>query len=190
MAFSLALPPLVGHLQIPLILVLNVFSLTQVRSHPLLTPLLSFPPLILLVSQSLYREWDRGWGLHYGINCFVMTLVFGWVEWVVLARPDGEGWVKVRRGEKKLGKKKEGEREKRWGKEGKEGRWVRDGVGEKLGAVKQKDGGVVKTKEKVPEGFLERFWWALRLATTNRYVGWSCEAKNVPLEVGFEYPRL
>jgi hypothetical protein len=41
-----------------------------------------------------------------------------------------------------------------------------------------------------PEGFGERLWWAVRLATTNRYVGWSCEAKNVPLEVGPEYPRL
>jgi hypothetical protein len=70
------------------------------------------------------------------------------------------------------------------------GRWERDGLGERIGAVK-KDG-VVKRKEKeaAPEAFWERLWWAIRLSTTNRYVGWSCEAKNVPLEVGAEYPRL
>lgn len=176
---SLALPPALLPLQIPLILATNVLTLALNKHHRFLALALGFPALVLLVSQSLYREWEKGWGLHYGINCFIMTIAFAWVEWVALGVPDREGWGKVVRGE---------EMEKK-------GRWEREGLGERIGAVKGKGDGavtsnvsaVVKTS---PEGFLERLWWAIRLATTNRYVGWSCEAKNVPLEVGPEYPRL
>lgn len=176
---SLALPPALLPLQIPLILATNILTLALNKHNRFLALALGFPLLVLLVSQSLYREWEKGWGLHYGINCFIMTVVFAWVEWVGLGVPDREGWGKVVRGE---------EREKK-------GRWERDGLGERIGAVKEKGDGVVRSNGSAvvktsPEGFGERLWWAVRLSTTNRYVGWSCEAKNVPLEVGPEYPRL
>jgi hypothetical protein len=38
--------------------------------------------------------------------------------------------------------------------------------------------------EEVPEGFWKRFWWGVRLGMGSRYVGWSCEVKNVPREGG------
>jgi hypothetical protein len=44
-------------------------------------------------------------------------------------------------------------------------------------------------KHVVPQGFLQRVWLGLRLATTWRYIGWSCQVKNVPVEVGAGYPR-
>jgi hypothetical protein len=39
------------------------------------------------------------------------------------------------------------------------------------------------------EGFWSRFWWGIRLGMGTRYVGWSCEVKNVPKEVGEGYGR-
>jgi hypothetical protein len=41
----------------------------------------------------------------------------------------------------------------------------------------------------VKEGFWNRMWWAIRLATTQRYVGWSQEVKNVRKEVDASYSR-
>lgn len=107
------------------------------------------------------------------MNCFVMTSVMVWVEWVVLGRPDKEGWRKVVRGEDK-------------------GRGNSNGVAESNGAAKSNGHATTSSRTKdlaVPTGFLSRLWWATRLTTTNRYVGWSCEAKNVPVEVAPGYPR-
>ncbi|KAF2190399.1 hypothetical protein K469DRAFT_623462 [Zopfia rhizophila CBS 207.26] len=41
----------------------------------------------------------------------------------------------------------------------------------------------------VPSSFLQRVWWGICLATTNRYMGWSNQIKNVPVEVPADYPR-
>lgn len=96
-----------------------------------------------------------------------MSAVMTWVDWVLLNSPDREGWVKldVRKGAEK--------------------------GGEGNGHVKSNGhaGGLSKGQN-VPEGFWSRLWWATRLATTNRYTGWSCESKNVPVEVGPGYSRL
>lgn len=128
--------------------------------------------LALLVAQGLQREWDRGWGLEYGLNCFAVSAGMVWVEWVLLARPDGEGWRRVRRvsGEKETGEK---------GEKCNDGRVARNGFAGPSAHV-----------EGVPQSFLGRLWWAARLTVTNRYVGWSCESKNVPVEVGPGYSRL
>jgi hypothetical protein len=41
------------------------------------------------------------------------------------------------------------------------------------------------------QGFWRRIWWGVKLATTTRYVGWSCEVKNLPVEREYgSYPRL
>ncbi|KAF2740966.1 hypothetical protein EJ04DRAFT_111521 [Polyplosphaeria fusca] len=46
-----------------------------------------------------------------------------------------------------------------------------------------------KENSKVPASMLGRIWWGMRLATTNRYTGWSNQVKNVPTEVPANYPR-
>jgi hypothetical protein len=44
-------------------------------------------------------------------------------------------------------------------------------------------------KEDVPTGFAERAWWGVRLSMGNRYVGWTSQVKNVPVEEGAEWSR-
>jgi hypothetical protein len=39
-------------------------------------------------------------------------------------------------------------------------------------------------------GFWGRVWWGARLATTNRYTGWTQQVKNVPMEVPSTCPRI
>jgi len=41
----------------------------------------------------------------------------------------------------------------------------------------------------VPQTYWKRVWWAIRIATTARYVGWSQQVKNVAIEVQSDYPR-
>ncbi|KAH8730509.1 membrane bound O-acyl transferase family-domain-containing protein [Phaeosphaeriaceae sp. PMI808] len=45
-------------------------------------------------------------------------------------------------------------------------------------------------KNTVPHEFLARTWWGIRLATGARYVGWSNQVKNVPVECDADYSRL
>ncbi|KAH7075826.1 membrane bound O-acyl transferase family-domain-containing protein [Paraphoma chrysanthemicola] len=54
--------------------------------------------------------------------------------------------------------------------------------------VRSQDG--ISKHDTVPQGFWTRMWWGVRLATGNRYLGWTCQVKNVPVEVDEEYPRL
>ena len=46
-----------------------------------------------------------------------------------------------------------------------------------------------ETTLEIPHTFLGRLWWGIRLASTNRYTGWSQEVKNTPVEVSADYPR-
>ncbi|KAF2712566.1 hypothetical protein K504DRAFT_426988 [Pleomassaria siparia CBS 279.74] len=41
----------------------------------------------------------------------------------------------------------------------------------------------------IPQTFFGRVWWAIRFTTTTRYVGWSQQVKNVPIEVAADYSR-
>lgn len=110
------------------------------------------------------------------MNCVVLSVVFTYVDWILLSSPDKEAWYKIRY----------------YGDDKKAGT-VRDKADSK--AV-ENDGAMKKGRKKedvvgVPAaGFLSRLWWGVRLATTNRYVGWSCQVKNVPVEVDPGYPRL
>ena len=150
---ALQLPQIFIDLQVPLICLNSIIALAIGPQHRSIQVLLSFPILVLLTAQSLYREWDGGWGYHYGINCSVMCLIFTWIDWILLGSPDKQAWGKIK-------------------------------------YLNQKDGTVVEKKEdSPPRGFLNRAWWAARLATTNRYVGWSQQVKNVRMEVGADYPR-
>lgn len=75
--------------------------------------------------------------------------------------------------------------------------WVLLGSPDREGWVKRgrrvgRDGRVESNgdaKNAAPTGFRSRLWWATRLACTLRYTGWSCEVKNVPVEVDDDYPH-
>lgn len=177
---ALQLPPIFATLQPALILAANVFTLAIGPNHRVLQFAFSIPVLSILAAQSLYRDWDRGWGLHYGLNCFVVTSLVTWIDWILLNSPYKERWVKL---EQHKGAAR-----------------VKDGgvAPAESPAFPEDDSGVVRSKNSmgnpvekryVPASFLQRFWWSGRLATTNRYVGWSSEVKNVPASVPSTYPR-
>jgi hypothetical protein len=48
---------------------------------------------------------------------------------------------------------------------------------------------VGKKEERGEKGFWKRAYWGVRLVTGVRYVGWSCQVKNVPVEVDRDYAR-
>ncbi|KAF1941963.1 hypothetical protein EJ02DRAFT_503108 [Clathrospora elynae] len=173
---SLQFPQQIITLQVPLLYLNNIIALAIGPQYQLLCVSITLPILVLLVAQSLYRDWDGPWGNHYALNCAVCGLPFAYFDWVLLARPDGEAWCKM-----KYGNEKEEEKENEEGK--------RNGDG-KLG-----ENDVVKKKSRDMQGgsgktFVSRLWWAMRLATTNRYVGWSNQVKNVVMEVPSDYPRI
>lgn len=183
MSLSLQLPPIFTTLQPPLILLANILTLAIGPRHRVLQFAFGVPVLFILAAQSLYREWDRGWGLHYGLNCFVVTNLVVWVDWILLNSPYKEEWVKLdhRKGSGRSREEK-----------------AVSLVPSSSAGFPKDDGGVVESKgglkkglEKraAPVGFWSRLWWATRLATTNRYTGWSCEVKNVPASVPSTYPR-
>lgn len=168
---SLELPPVFADLQIPLLYLTNIITLAVGPQRHTIRLLLSLPTVVLLVSQSLYRDWPGTWGNHYAVNCLVCSAVTVYVDWVLLSSPDKEGWRKIRYGEGK----EEGEMN-----------------GKARGTTKSVANGTAKKGENnaVPQHFWPRLWWGVRLATTNRYVGWSCQVKNVHMEVESDYPRL
>jgi hypothetical protein len=155
---TLALPQSIILLQIPLLYLTNILTLAIGPKNQDLRIGITLPIFGLLVIQSLYREWTGEWGHHYGLNCMVMTLVFMYVDWNLLSRPDEEKWRKIS---------------------------YETGSGD--GKTKRMN---EKADTMVPTGFWERAWWGVRLAMGNRYVGWSCQVKNVPVEVDASYPRL
>lgn len=177
---ALHLPLIFITLQPALVIATNVLTLAIGPRHRVLQFAFSVPVLFILAAQSLYRDWDRGWGLHYGLNCFVVTSLFTWVDWILLNDPYKERWVKL---------------EQRKGAERVEDEKVDSAEG---AAFPKDDGDVVRSKsnsthDSKPLAFSSTFWerlcWAMRLATTNRYVGWSCEVKNAPASVPPTYPR-
>ncbi|CAJ2511971.1 Uu.00g075960.m01.CDS01 [Anthostomella pinea] len=166
---SLELPSIFIDLQIPLLYLNNIFALAIGPQHQGLRVAVSLPVHILLIAQSLYRQWRGPWGDHYALNCVVCSCTFIYVDWVLLKSPDKEAWRKIQYG---------GSGSKAKGK----------GVGGVKGGVKEQGKG--KNAASVPQTFWGRVWWGLRLSTTARYVGWSCEVKNVPKEVDAGYSRI
>ncbi|CBX98949.1 hypothetical protein LEMA_P081880.1 [Plenodomus lingam JN3] len=60
----------------------------------------------------------------------------------------------------------------------------------KLNNAKTESNGPTKAKESgPPHGFFQRIWFGCRIATAWRYIGWSCQVKNVPMEHSAGYPR-
>lgn len=161
----LELPAIFVDLQLPLLCLNNIVALAIGPRHQLLRVSISLPVLVLLTSQSLFRKWNGTWGIHYGINCMVLMVLFEYVDWILLSSPDKEKWHKIQ-----------------YNKPGATGTQKEPG----------KANGLAKRKEEdvVPVGFLSRFWWGVRLATTKRYVGWSCQVKNVPTGVDSDYSRV
>jgi hypothetical protein len=174
---SLELPPQIISLQLPLIFLNNVFALALGPKHQFLRVSISLPILAILLAQSLYRQWDAGWGNHFGLNCAVWATAFTYVDWILLSNPDKEGWYKIQYGQTKeieQGKKQNGDAKEH-------GKATGDGVAKE--GYQDVKGGAGRT-------FWSRLWWGMRLATTTRYVGWYCQVKNVPVEVPSDYPRL
>ena len=118
-----------------------------------------------------------------------MSLMATYLDTVLLASPDKEGWIKLNT---RVGLMERGEE-----------RSERDKGSAVVGSGEfpSDDGGLVKSKSSTvagekptvknaaPQGFRSRLWWAIRIACTYRYTGWSCEVKNVPIEVSSSYPR-
>jgi hypothetical protein len=142
---SLALPKIFIECQIPLLYLNNIVGLALGPKNQLLRIGLTLPVCGLLAAQSLYRQSNGAWGMYYGAECMVLSVVWVYVDWNLLGSPDKEKWHKIR--------------------------------------DKSED-------DRVPQGFWERAWWGVRLATGNRYVGWSNEVKNVPKEVDADYSRV
>jgi hypothetical protein len=92
---SLQLPHIFVDLQTPLLYSTNIVALAVGPQHRSIQ-LLTLPLLLLLVAQSLYREWNGGWGYHYGLSCSVVCLVFTWVDWILLRNPDKQAWGKLK----------------------------------------------------------------------------------------------
>jgi hypothetical protein len=171
------LPPQLITLQIPLLYLTNIIALAIGPKHQFLRVSISLPILVLLVAQSLYRQWDAGWGNHYAINCLVWSIVFIYVDWILLCSPDNEGWRKIRYQdpyEKSQAAVKKSD----------------DFVAEKISMAEMNTISIWVSDDEGEEGFWERMWWGLRLVTTNRYTGWSQQVKNVPKRVEVGYPRL
>jgi hypothetical protein len=85
------------------------------------------------------------------MNCLAMSLMFVYVDWILLASPDKERWHKIQY---------------------------------------HKEADITKEKNvEIPQSFLARLWWGVRLASTNRYTGWSQQVKNTPVEVSVNYPK-
>ncbi|KAF1851785.1 uncharacterized protein K460DRAFT_41305 [Cucurbitaria berberidis CBS 394.84] len=165
MAVSLELPPIFALLQVPLIYLVNIVALAIGPRHQFLRVLISLPAVVLLLCQGLYREGDSPWAIQYGMNCAALSATLTYVDWTLLCSPDKEGWYKIQYNKPVVtGKEKENSKT--------------NGLGKK------------SNEAVVPVGFRSRLWWGVRLATTNRYVGWSCQVKNVPVQVDADYPRL
>ncbi|KAH7556534.1 hypothetical protein J3E72DRAFT_383847 [Bipolaris maydis] len=175
MAVSLQLPPIFLYLQFPILVLNNAVALALGPERQFLRVSISLPILVVFAAQSLYREWDVGWGYKYGTETFTMCLIYYYIGWILLKCPDKEGWYKIQYGK---GNEQEKDRDK----------MVTNG--------KMNGNGVPSNKryQYVPGGagttFWSRMWWATRLSFTNRYVGWSQQVKGVVMEVPSDYPRL
>lgn len=185
-------PAYFRHAATPLLFLTNILALAIGPQHRILQHGFSLPVLTVLAAQSLYREYSGAWGIHYAVNCGVMSGLATYVDCVVLKSADREAWTKLgsRVGLKKGAGGLEGD--------GPDGFPRDDGsVVKSRGVVKGsgnmgangRAGAKESLKRSAPTAFTSRLWWAVRLACTNRYTGWSCEVKNVPIEVDDSYPR-
>lgn len=169
-SFSLELPRIFATLQIPLICANNILALAIPPEYHLLRVGFSLPILVLLIAQSWYKQREGTFGDQYALNCFVLSLAFVWLDWIGISTPDREKWRRIQ---------------------------YNRGIAKQTtnGNVNGKANGMIKKEhttdlESYPTSFLSRLWWATRLAGTVRYVGWTSQAKNTPVEVDPSYPRV
>ncbi|KAF2872957.1 membrane bound O-acyl transferase family-domain-containing protein [Massariosphaeria phaeospora] len=155
----IVLPAAIQQFQVPLIVLNNILALGL---KPGITRIvLTLPTLVILVLQSYYKREPGYFNDEYPTNCMIMALAFMYVNWILLATPDRKRWHKIR-----------------YGKDGKQD-----------GSISDRSNDSKVQYDDVPQSFWERVWWGARLATSNRYVGWSQQAKNVRMEVSSDYPR-
>ncbi|KAH7398778.1 membrane bound O-acyl transferase family-domain-containing protein [Phaeosphaeria sp. MPI-PUGE-AT-0046c] len=95
-SLSLELPQSLIAFQVPLLYLVNIFALALGPKHNVLRYGLTLPLFVLLVAQSLYRDWDGVFGMHYALGCMVLSVAFTYVEWNLLRIPDKEKWRKIR----------------------------------------------------------------------------------------------
>lgn len=60
--------------------------------------------------------------------------------------------------------------------------WHKIRYGKKTGEGQDED-------RSVPETFLARVWWGLKLAPYLRYTGWSQQVKNIPVQLPQDFPK-
>lgn len=176
MAVSLRLPPIFQRFQAPFLILNNIVALALGPQRHFSRVFLTLPLLILLVAQSPYQEWEKGWGYKYGAEVFTMTMILQYVDWILLQSPDKEGWYKIQ-----YGKSHEQEEVKAKASNGKPNGTGHAAIPSKR--YQREPGGAGTT-------FWSRVWWGLRLSFTSRYVGWSQQVKNINMEVPSDYPRL
>lgn len=143
------LPPAIRQLQVPLLYLNNIIAL-GFKPGPIRI-LSTLPTALLLALQGLYQKEHIYYGDQYSMNCLTLSLVFVYLDWIVLASPDKERWHKIQ-------------------------------YNKRVGTSQDKN-------DAVPLSFFSRVWFGLRLASTNRYTGWSQQVKNTPIEFPIGYPR-
>ncbi|KAL5118952.1 hypothetical protein ACEQ8H_003081 [Pleosporales sp. CAS-2024a] len=166
---SLQLPRIFLHVQIPLLFLTNIVALAIGPQHQVVRLGMTLPLLGILVAQSLYRDWEIGWGIHYAIEIGIMQLAFVYLDWNVLGSPDKEGWRKI-----------DYEQEEK----------ERGAVNGNNKGAPPEGGREKKHMGVVPQTFWQRAWWGVRLSTGHRMVGWTQEVKNTPKEVAADYSRV
>ncbi|KAF2787150.1 hypothetical protein K505DRAFT_329868 [Melanomma pulvis-pyrius CBS 109.77] len=87
------LPPVFQQLQLPL-LALNLIFATGFKPG-FLRILLTFPTLILLFTQSIYRKEFMYYGVAYPMNVAACCFLFSYLDQILLASPDKERWHKI-----------------------------------------------------------------------------------------------
>ena len=172
MPISLALPRPISALQVPLLFANNILALAVPPHYHFFRVAVSFPILVVLIAQSWYKERDpKAFSDDYALEILMLCGALTWVNWVGISMPDRGRWRKIR---------------------------YSDGGGRKSKGGKGENGmpNVIETKsdeawlEEYPTTFWKRLWWATRLASTFRHVGWNSQAKNTPMEVPGNYSRM
>ncbi|KAH7116819.1 membrane bound O-acyl transferase family-domain-containing protein [Dendryphion nanum] len=160
------LPPSIRMLQLPLLYCTNILALSFKPSF--LRTAISLPIYILLVLQSLYQKDHVYYGIQYPMAALSLSLTFHYIDWILLANPDKERWHRI----PVSNNKRSNER-----------KVIENSIG--ITKIRPKNENIAT----VPTNFSTRLWWAFRLSMTNRYVGWSNQVKNVPVEFEADYPR-
>lgn len=92
----LQLPPIFSTLQLPLLYANTILAHAIGPNHRALQVGITFPVLVVLVAQSLYRTLDAAYGMRYSVEMMVTARCLEYADQVVLGSAWRERWRKVR----------------------------------------------------------------------------------------------